>query len=294
MTYKSALAETGFGGGKAVIFASNSKMKSEKLLLAFGEVVNHLEGRYIAAEDVGSSVHDLLVISRKTPFVAALPTGKSSGDPARFTAWGVFKGMKAVAKTLWGTESLSGKRIAIQGLGHVGSHLARHLFWEGADLVFTDLDPQQMSDLGRIYEAEIVSPDKIYSVECDIFSPCAMGGSLNDETIPKLRCAAVAGSANNQLFEPHYGEELMDRGILYAPDFVINAGGIINAAGEFDEEGYSPKNALRRTNKIFDTLMSIFDTAQKEGKSTVDVALDLAEYKLSRGIGKRRKAIKFK
>ncbi len=294
MTYKSALAETGFGGGKAVILASHIHIKSEKLLLAFADAVNYLEGKYIAAEDVGSSIHDLLVIHQKTPYVAALPTKSSSGDPSRFTAWGVLAGMKAVARTLWGTDSLTGKRIAIQGLGNVGSKLLRDLFWEGADLIIADLDPEQVDNLSRWYGAEKAATDKIVFTECDIFAPCAMGGVLSSETIPKLRCKAVAGSANNQLLEPHHGEELMKRGIVYAPDFVINAGGIINAAGEFDPGGYNPKKALKKTNKIFDTLLSIFTAAQKEGLSTVNVALKLAEHKLKNGIGKRLKPIKFK
>ncbi len=294
MTYKSALAETGFGGGKAVILASHVHIKSEKLLLAFADAVNYLEGKYIAAEDVGSSIHDLLIIHQRTPYVAALPTKSSSGDPSRFTSWGVLAGMRAVAKTLWGSDSLAGKRIAIQGLGNVGSKLARDLFWEGADLIIADLDPEQVDNLCRSYEAERATTDKIAFEKCDIFAPCAMGGVFNSETIPKLKCKAIAGSANNQLLEPHHGEELMERGILYAPDFVINAGGIINAAGEFDPGGYSPKKSLKKTNKIFDTLLSIFTTAQKEGWPTVNVALELAEYKLKNGIGKRLKSIKFK
>ncbi|NGX57173.1 MAG: Leucine dehydrogenase [Chlamydiae bacterium] len=293
MTYKSALAETGLGGGKAVIIANPETQKTKNLLLAYGEVVNYLKGRYIAAEDVGSTIHDMLIVNEQTPYVAALPTAESSGDPSRFTARGVYWGIKAAGKTLWGSDSLKDKKIAIQGLGSVGSKLARHLFWEGAILYVTDLEQTQIQNICKEYSAEGVGRDEIMQIECDIFTPCALGGILNEETIPHLACKGVAGSANNQLLYNHNGTDLMEREILYAPDFVINAGGIINAAAEFDEGGYSARKAMDQTNKIYNTLLAIFDIAHEERKPTVQVAFELAEYKLKNKIGKREKPITF-
>jgi len=293
MTYKSALAETGLGGGKAVIIANPEAVKTKSFLHSYAEVVNHLKGLYIAAEDVGTTIHDMAIISEKTPYMAALPTVGCSGDPSRFTARGVYWGIKAAAKTLWGSDSLIGKRIAIQGLGNVGAKLSRHLFWEGAILYVADLDELQVENICREYSAKRVEKDEILSMECDIFSPCAMGGILNDKSILALNCQVVAGSANNQLQNEHNGHDLMLREILYAPDFVINAGGIINAAIEFDEGGYSARRSMAKTNRIYDTLLSIFETSQAQGKSTVQVALELAEYKLKNKIGKREKPIVF-
>jgi len=293
MTYKSALAETGLGGGKAVIMANPETAKTKKLLYAYAEVVDFLNGQYIAAEDVGSTIHDMAIVNEKTPYVAALPVEGSSGDPSRFTARGVYWGIKAAAKTLWGSDSLIDKKIAIQGLGNVGAKLARHLFWEGAVLYVSDLDEVQVENVCREYSATRVDKNKILFQECDILSPCAMGGIVNDQTIPKLNCQVIAGSANNQLHHEALGMELMCQGILYAPDFAINAGGIINASVEFDEGGYRASHAMARTNKIYNTLLSIFEMSQAQGKTTDQVAFQLAEYKLKNKLGKREKPIRF-
>jgi leucine dehydrogenase len=293
MTYKSAIAEDGMGGGKSVIIADPKKNKSEKLLLAFGEVVHSLHGNYIAAEDIGSNTEDMIVIRRKTPYVAALPTDKSSGDPSRFTAWGVFRGIQAVCHHLYGKNSLRKKRILIQGLGSVGSKLANILFWEGADLILSELDEKTLHELAILYGAEIVQPDKIYETPCDIFAPCAMGGIINTQTVKNLRCKAIAGAANNQLQSPEIGEELMKRGILYAPDYIINAGGIINAAAEFEPEGYNPKATLEKVNHIYDTLLHLFEKAAQEGKPTSLTADEIAEYNLKNKIGARKAPINF-
>jgi len=293
MTYKSALAETGLGGGKAVIIAHPETAKTRKLLYAFAEVVETLKGEYIAAEDLGSTIHDLAVVNEKTRYVAALPTPGSSGDPSRFTARGVYWGIKAAAKTIWGTDSLEGKRIAIQGLGNVGAKLARHLFWEGAILYVSDLDEMQVENVCHEYSATHVAKDKIVSLECEIFSPCAMGRIINEQSIQQFQCQVIAGSANNQLEKESLGQQLMDQKILYAPDFVINAGGIINASVEFTEGGYSARRAMARTNKIYETLLSIFDMSHAQGKTTNEVAIQLAEYKLKNKVGKRQKPILF-
>lgn len=292
MTYKSALAEDGLGGGKSVIIG-NSAEKTESLLLAFADAVNYLNGEYIAAEDVGTSPEDMLILRRRTPFVAALPSERSSGDPSRFTAWGVYKGMQAVAMTLWESPFLRHKRILIQGLGHVGSKLAELLFWEGADLLISDINSEIEHDLAMRYGAEIVDRNKVYQTECDIFCPCAMGGSINNATVSQLRCQAVAGSANNQLERPEHGLQLAERGILYAPDYIINSGGIINVGIEFEPNGYDPKIARDKVNHIYDRLLVLFQKAKKERKSTSQVADEIAEYNLKNGIGRRLVPINF-
>lgn len=293
MTYKSALAEAGLGGGKAVILADSKTQKTPALLHAYGEVINSLKGLYIAAEDIGSTPEDMVQIRETSPYVAALPSKRSSGDPSRFTAWGVFKGLQAVAQTLWHHPSLRKKLILVQGVGSVGSKLANILFWEGADLILCDVDQVKVETLANQYGARLVSPDDVTKIPCDIFAPCSFGGILNSESIPKLQCQAVAGSANNQLQNPEDGIELFNRQILYAPDYVINAGGIMNASHEFDAEGYNPKVARDQVNHIYDTLLEVFATSAHTHKPTSQVADELAEYKLQNRIGKRQIPLKF-
>lgn len=294
MTYKSAVAENGLGGGKSVIIANPKTQKTEKLLLSFAEAINQLEGKYITAEDVGSNIEDMVVIRKKSKYVAALPTNTSSGDPSRFTAWGVYRGMRAVAKKLWNTDCLRKKIIAIQGIGNVGSKLANILFWEGAYLIICDKDPKVAQANAVLYGAQVIDPNDFTSVRCDILAPCAMGGILNEQTIPNLHCKAIAGSANNQLSDPKNGRDLLQKGILYAPDYIINAGGIMNAAVEFDPKGYDPKIARDKVNHIYDTLMIIFDKAEREHKATNLVADELALHKLDHLIGQRQHPILFK
>lgn len=294
MTYKSALAENGLGGGKSVIIANPKTDKTPQLLMAFGKVIDYLRGIYIAAEDVGTTTDDMAIIHRETPYVGALPTEKSSGDPSRFTAWGVFQGMRAVAKHLWNDTCLRKKVIAIQGLGNVGSKLAEILFWEGAYLILCDKDPKVAYHYSLLYGAQAVTPPHFMKTSCDILAPCALGGVLNKETIPELRCQAVAGSANNQLLLPHDGLELLRREILYAPDYVINAGGIINAAAEFSSEGYDPKRARDKVNHIYDNLLAIFKKADQAHQPTNQIADALAEQKLRQQVGKRSQPVRFK
>lgn len=293
MTYKSAVAEDGLGGGKSVIIADPHKGKSAELLHAYAEVVDSLKGLYIAAEDVGSTIHDMTVIRQRTPYVAALPGDKSSGDPSYYTAHGVFKGILAVAKKLWNSRSLRKRKIAIQGIGSVGSKVAPLLFWEGAELIITDLSPAVTRQFHHDFGAKIVNQEEIYNVECDIFCPCAMGGILNNKTIPLLKCKGVAGSANNQLENEENAEQLMKRGILYAPDYIINSGGIINAAAEFEEGGYNPMVARDKVNHIYDILLDLFHKAGVEKKPTNIVANELAEHNLKHLIGKRNQPIQF-
>jgi len=293
MTYKSAVAESGLGGGKSVLIAQPSD-KSEKLLLSFGKVVDSLKGDYIVAEDIGTSPEDMAIIRRATPYVAALVNEKSSGDPSRFTAWGVYRGIQAVAKTLWGSPSLANKVIALQGLGSVGGKLANILFWEGAQLILSDIDEKKLHNQALLYGAQTIPADNFNSAQCDILSPCALGGIINDETIAKMRCKAVAGGANNQLLLPSHGRKLMEKGILYAPDYIINSGGIINAAAEFDPNGYNPVVARDKVNHLYDILLQVFDIAKKENRPTSDIADDLAEYNLLHGVGKRAVPINFR
>lgn len=282
MTYKSALAENKLGGGKAVIMMDPKSKNREANLLAFGELVDSLNGKFIAAEDVGTSPQDMEIVRRRTPYVGALQTDTSSGDPSRYTAWGVYRGILAVAEKLWHRHDLSKKIIAIQGLGHVGSKLAEILFWQGAYLIVSDRDPAVAHQYAHLYGADVVEPEDFLGVRCDILAPCAMGGIINANSIPKLHCKAIAGAANNQLQTSENGWELMHYNILYAPDFAINAGGIINAASEYDEGGYNPKVARDRVNHIFDTLKRIFSISEKEHKPTNVVAEELAEKKLRR------------
>lgn len=294
MTYKSAIAETGLGGGKSVIIADPKKEKTKELLEAFAEAVHALEGQYICAEDSGSTAEDMLIIRKKTPYVAGLPTATSSGDPSRFTAWGIYQGLKAVAKTLWGSDSLKGKSIAIQGLGSVGTKIAEHLFWEGAMLILSDIDEEKTLKVAELYRARVSKPSEILFQEVDIVCPCAMGGILNDETIAKLKCKAVAGASNNQLLTPEHGKLLHEKGILYAPDYVINSGGIINVAFELDKDLYNPQKAIEGVNKIYTTLLTIFEMSKEQNIATSETANQLANLKLKNKIGQRKDPLVFR
>ena len=293
MSYKSAIIQDGLGGGKSVIIGDPMRDKSEALLSSFAQVLNRLQGRYIAAEDLGTSVEDMLAISKTSPYVAGLPTENSCGDPSRFTAHGVFRGLQAVAMTLWGNPSLKGKKILIQGLGNVGMKVAELLFWEKADLIVAEVDPLRADKAEHDMGAQVIGPEAVSTYPCDIFAPCALGGILNAKTVNKLKCLAVAGGANNQLETPEQGVELFERGILYAPDIITNAGGIIAAATEFEPEGFSPKKARNDTDKIYDTLIALFETSKREKKPTHIVADEMAEYNLNHGIGKRVLPIQF-
>lgn len=293
MSYKSAVVQDGLGGGKSVIIGDPKKDKNPQLLKSFAEVLNGLKGQYIAAEDVGTTVDDMMILREISPFVAALPTLKSSGDPSRFTAHGVYQGLKAIAKTLWHKPSLKGKQIIVQGLGNVGSKVADLLFWEGADLTVCDVDADKVAHYVHDFGAKSIDSSIAFEQECDIFVPCAMGGFINEHTINELRCVAVGGSANNQLSTPEMGKALFDRGILYAPDYIINAGGIINAASEFDRKGYNPKNARDKTLRIFETLIEIFTRSRLERKGTNLVADEMAEYNIKHGVGQRHDPIPF-
>ncbi len=287
MTYKSAAIQAGWGGGKSVINADPHRDKNEELLTAFGDAVNRLKGMYICAEDSGCTTKDVAIIAEATPYVVGLPHEKSSGNPSPFTAWGVFRGIQAVMNQLFGTDSVEGRTVAIQGLGSVGARLAELLFWHGAKIVVTDIHTERAEALAKQFGGKAVSTDAIYEVPCDVFAPCALGGIINPDTIDKLRCRAIAGAANNQLLTPRDGEELRRLGILYAPDFVINAGGLINVTEETTKEGYNPFSSRRKVNGVYDQLKLVFNIAKDNGISTEKAVMQLLDYRIEYGIGRR-------
>ena len=277
MTYKSALAELPFGGGKAVILGDPHKDKSEALFLAMGRFVESLGGRYITAEDVGISVEDVEIMERVTKHVAGTRSG-GAGDPSPSTAYGVLVGIRAAVAHRLGRNSLDGVRVAVQGLGHVGTHLCRFLKEAGAKLTVTDIDRAAVERAETEFDARAVAPEEIYGADGDVFSPCALGAVINDQTIPRLKAPIVAGSANNQLAEPRHGAELRARGLLYAPDYVINAGGIINISHEGPD--YDKKAAIDHVAKIHDTLREIFARADADGMPTSEAADHIAEERI--------------
>jgi leucine dehydrogenase len=264
MTYKAAAARTGTGGGKSVIIADSNKPKSEKLLAAYAAAVNSFGGLYICAEDVGMSLEDLGIVGRYTEHAVGLPDLGSSGDPSPYTMWGVFRGIQAACQHRFGASSVRGKTIAIQGLGAVGMKLARQLFWEGARIIVADVDERRVKHAEREFGAISMSPDEILFAKCDILAPCALGGILTPKSIAALQCKAVAGATNNQLLTDDCGYLLMERGILYAPDYVINSGGLLNVCVELRKEGYDPIIAREQVTHIYDLLIEIFTLAEQK------------------------------
>lgn len=287
MTYKSALAEAGLGGAKSVIIC-NPKKKTKEMLIAFAEAVNRLEGLYTCAEDSGCTVQDVTFIGEHTPYVVGLGHEKSSGNPSPFTAWGTFRGIQAVLQKLDGTSSVEGKTVAVQGLGSVGAVLVEQLYWHGAKLIISDIDWEKTQILAKKFGAKACPSEDILTMPCDILAPCAMGGVINPDTIPGLRCRGIAGCANNQLLSDNDAEALKRLGILYAPDFVINAGGLINVAHELEVEGYNPVAARKKVDNLFDQLMLLFEISQQNNCSTHQAAVSLGDYRLKYGVGKRQ------
>jgi leucine dehydrogenase len=276
MTYKNAVAGLNLGGGKSVIIGNNRTTSREMLFRAHGRFVDSLGGRYVTAEDVGTTVEDMDFVHMETKFVTGI--GSKSGDPSSVTAHGVFRAIEASAFEKWGGDSLSGRTIAIQGCGHVGSYLAAELHQAGARLVVTDIDESRVQAVVDMTGAKVVPLDDIYSVQADIFAPCAMGGIINDDTIPKLKVEIVAGAANNQLLEDRHGDELEARGILYAPDYVANAGGVINVYRELT--GWSSERARRKADEIYETVLSVFRLARETHIPTYKAADRVAEQRI--------------
>jgi len=278
MTYKTALAGLPLGGGKSIIIGNSAPSNREALLRAHGRFVETLKGRYITAEDVGTSPADMEIVRLETQHVAGL-IGRS-GDPSPFTARGVFRAIQASTRFLWNTDDLAGLTVAIQGCGSVGNFLAGLLHASGARLIVTDVNGPSVARVVDEFAAEPVEPSEIFSVRADVFAPCALGGVINDETIPELKAQIVAGSANNQLLEERHGAMLRDRNILYAPDNVANAGGVLNGCREV--LGWEAKHAFGKIDEIYDTLLQIFKSAKAEGITTNRAADRLAEDRLKR------------
>ena len=276
MTYKSAVAGLNLGGGKAVIVADPKRTDRESLFRAHGRFVETLGGRYITAEDVGTSPQDMEFIKRETKHVAGLLN--LSGDPSPVTGYGVYVGVKAAAKAKWGKDSLKGRTVAVQGAGKVASYLMSHLHEEGAKLIVTDIDKDKVNRAVDAYGARAVAPDEIFDAEADIFAPCALGGIINDDTLPRLKVGVIAGGANNQLAENRHGRELEERGMIYAPDYVINGGGVINVYGEL--QGWTMERGKRKAQEIYDTLLRVFSIAERDGVPSFEAADRLAEERI--------------
>jgi leucine dehydrogenase len=277
MTYKAAVAGLNLGGGKSVIIGDNKIRNREPIFRAHGRHVEFLGGRYITAEDVGTSTGDMEFIKAETDHVTGL-IGKS-GDPSPVTAFGVYRGIKACAKHRYGSDSLSGKTVAIQGCGHVGYYLAQLLNKEGAKLVVTDIDEVRVRKVVEDFQAQSVPPDDIYGVAAQIFAPCALGGIINDQTISQLKVEIVAGGANNQLAEERHGDMLEERSITYAPDYVINGGGLINVNAELN--GWTMERARNKAGEIYDTILTVFDIASEMGIPSYKAADRLAERRIA-------------
>ncbi len=275
MTYKATLCNSRTGGSKSTIILPKEG-KSQALFDAFAEGVNYLNGMHICAEDMNCTEIDLEMMYQTTPHCLGLP-GKGTGDPSPFTAWGVFRGIQAVAKKLWGNSSLEGRTIAIQGIGGVGGKLLHHLFWAGARLIVTDLSADLLEKAAHAYGAKIIEPKDFLTIDCDILAPCARGGLLNAKTIPLLRCKAIAGAANNQLDVPEDGFLLHHRNILYAPDYLINSGGLLSVASGLDPNHCKRTIVRNQTSQIYQRALEIFELAEKKGVSTDAAADEIVE-----------------
>lgn len=277
MTYKNAVAGLNLGGGKSVIIGDNKTTNREMLFRAHGRFVDSLGGRYVTAEDVGTSVEDMDFVHMETKYVTGI--GSKSGDPSSVTAHGVFRAIEASAFEKWGADSLEGRTVAIQGCGHVGHYLAKELHAAGATLIVTDIDAKRIQQVVDATGASVVGLKDIYGVKADIFAPCALGGIINDDTIPQLKVEIVSGAANNQLLEDRHGDALAERGILYAPDYVANAGGVINVYSELT--GWSRERALRKADEIYETVLSVFKLAKDTGIPTYKAADRVAEQRIN-------------
>ncbi|MEZ5016693.1 MAG: Glu/Leu/Phe/Val dehydrogenase dimerization domain-containing protein [Flavipsychrobacter sp.] len=282
MTYKAAISGLNLGGGKAVIIGDAKQIKSEQLWRRYGKFVNSLNGKYYTAEDVNTSARDMEFIAMETEFVTGVPEFMGgSGDPSPFTAYGVFVGMKASAKKVWGNDDLSGKKVVVQGVGHVGQYLVGHLVNAGAVVSIADISESKLKETKEKYPAvTIVDNSTIFDMDMDIYAPCALGATLNTDSISKMKCAIVAGAANNQLaVENEHGPMLMKKGIIYAPDFLINAGGLINVSAELD--GYNIDRVNGQVEKIYDRTLEIFALSDAENLHTQAAAMKIAKKRLS-------------
>lgn len=280
MTYKSAITGLNLGGGKAVIIGDSKTDKTPELITKFGEYVNSLSGRYITAEDVGTTTEDMDLIREVTPFVTGISQSKGgSGNPSPVTAYGVFMGMKAAAKYKFGTDNLSGKKVLVQGIGHVGETLVDYLVKEGAIVQISDINQNRLEEVQSKYGSKIFTGADLYTADVDIYAPCALGATINDDTVYKIKAKVIAGAANNQLANDSiHGQILKDRGIAYAPDFLINAGGIINVYAEIAK--YDSVEAMKRTENIYNTTLEIFSFAEANNTTTQKAAMSIAQNRI--------------
>jgi len=280
MTYKSAISGLDLGGGKAVIIGDSKKDKNPEMLKAFARYVDSLSGRYITAEDVGTTTPDMDLIHTITPHVTGISESiGGSGNPSPVTAYGVFMGLKAATNFQFGSDNLNGKKVLVQGIGNVGETLVKHLTEAGALVQIVDISEERMQEVANKYNAQIFKGQDIYSADVDIYAPCALGATINDDTIEKIKAKVIAGAANNQLaVEAIHGKRLQERGIVYAPDFLINAGGIINVFGEIAK--YDSAEAIRRTENIYNTTLDILNYAKEQGITTNQAAMRKAEQRI--------------
>lgn len=281
MTYKAAISGLNLGGGKAVIVGDAKSIKSEGLWRRYGKFVNSLNGKYITAEDVNTSARDMEYISMETQFVTGVPEFMGgSGDPSPFTAYGVFVGMKASAKKVWGNDSLSGRKVLVQGVGHVGQYLVGHLVEDGAEVYISDISEAKLKETTDKFEGvKVVDNSDIFNLDMDIYAPCALGATVNDESIAKMKCPIIAGAANNQLaVEEKHGPMLIEKGIVYAPDFLINAGGLINVSAELD--GYNYDRVMGQVEQIYDRTLEIYALSDEEKMHTQSAAMTIAKRRL--------------
>ena len=280
MTFKAAITGLNLGGGKAVIIGDAKTQKNDALMRRFGEFVHSLSGKYITAEDVGMETRDMDVVREVTPHVTGISESKGgAGNPSPITAYGVYMGMKAAAKYQFGTDNLEGKKILVQGVGHVGETLLKHITDEGAKVIINDINEARLEELSTKYGANVVFGNDIYGLDVDIYAPCALGATINDATINQLKAKVIAGAANNQLAdEIKHGRLLKEKGIAYAPDFLINAGGIINVYAEL--EGYGKDEIVRKTENIYNTTLDIFNLSKKEVITTHRAALNIAQNRI--------------
>ncbi len=282
MTFKASISGLELGGGKAVIIGDAKKEKTDGLMRRFGEFVDTLNGHYVTAEDVGMTPHDMEMIRQTTSHVSGIPKSMGgSGDPSPVTAYGVFMGMKASAKYKWGSDDLSGKKILVEGVGHVGMNLVKLLSKEGAIIYSTDISEERLSIAASDYGAIIVDKYEAYEMDIDVYAPCALGASVNDYSLGRLNCEIIAGAANNQLAdEQRHGQIILDKGIVYAPDFLINAGGLVSVYSEL--KGYDFAEIISKTEGIYDTTLETFRKSELEGITSHEAAKQIAQARIER------------
>ncbi len=282
MSFKSSISGLNLGGGKAVIIGDAKTQKTPELMKRFGEFVHSLSGRYITAEDVGMETKDMDLVREVTPYVTGISEEKGgSGNPSPVTAYGVFMGLKAAAKYKFGSDNLSGKKVLVQGIGHVGEVLVKHLTENGASVIISDINEEKLQAISQKYGTQIFTGNDLYSSDVDIYAPCALGATINDDTINKLKVKVIAGAANNQLAnEVTHGKILKEKGILYAPDFLINAGGVINVYSELAH--LSKEDVKNKTENIYDTALEIFKYADENNVTTHKAALNIAQQRIDK------------